>query len=63
MKRSPQIDPAVEPTTGKALGQAGDAPVCVVNTFDRGRAVLLNTPVKSEWAPGGWSNPCCTVRA
>jgi len=35
-------DPALMLTTGKALGQAGQAPACIVNTVGKGRAVLLN---------------------
>ena len=40
-----KVDPAVRVTTGRALGRAGDVPVCIVNEFGRGRAVLLNFPM------------------
>ncbi len=36
------VNPAVKVTTGRALGQAGDTPICIVNKTGRGRAVLLN---------------------
>ena len=48
-----KVDTAVELTTGKGLGQAYrlhytaslNTPVCIVNEFGKGRAVLLNFPV------------------
>jgi hypothetical protein len=35
-------DPTVRVATGQALGTAGDAAACVVNSVGKGRAVLLN---------------------
>ena len=54
-----KVDPTVSLTTGKALGRAYqvhywaalDTPVCVVNEFGKGRAVLLNFSVFN--APAG----------
>ncbi len=37
-----QVNPAVEVTTGTALGRAGETPICIVNEVGRGRVVLLN---------------------
>ena len=36
------VNPAVELTTGSALGRAGRTPICIVNAAGAGRAVLLN---------------------
>jgi len=36
------VNPAVEVSSGKALGRAGKTPICVVKETGRGRAVLLN---------------------
>ena len=36
------VNPAVSVTHGKALGKAGDTPICIVNELGAGRAVLLN---------------------
>ena len=38
----PLADPGIQPTTAKALGQAGNASVVFVNTVGKGKAVLLN---------------------
>jgi hypothetical protein len=54
-----KVDPAVRLATGKALGRAYqvhywaalDTPVCIVNEFGKGRAVLLNFSVFN--APAG----------
>ncbi len=39
------VNPAVSVTSGKALGTAGDTPICIVNEVGRGRAILLNFPL------------------
>ena len=36
------VNPAVELTSGQALGEAGPIPLFVVNRFGQGRAILLN---------------------
>jgi hypothetical protein len=36
------VNPAIELTSGKALGQAGTTPLMIVNRFGQGRAMLLN---------------------
>ena len=36
------VNPSVEVTTGKALGRAGDTPICIVREVGKGRAILLN---------------------
>ena len=36
------VNPAVELTTGKALGHAGSTPIMIVNRAGRGRALLMN---------------------
>lgn len=54
------VDPNVETTTGKALGEAYhihfwaglNSPMCVVNEAGKGRAVLLNFPVYHAPAAG-----------
>ena len=38
-------DPAVQVATGRAMGHAGNVPICIVNGFGAGRAVLLNFPL------------------
>ncbi len=40
-----QVNPAVEVTTGRALGTAGDTPIFIVNRVGKGRAILLNFPL------------------
>lgn len=47
------IDPTVRLTNGEALGKAGDAPVCIVNTVGKGRAVLLNFAPHSSFRVRG----------
>jgi len=42
-----RVNPAVEVTTGTALGQAGDSPICILNRFGKGRAILLNFTMNS----------------
>ena len=42
-----QVNPAVELTTGRALGHAGETPICIVNKVGDGRAILLNFPMCS----------------
>ncbi|GIS61305.1 MAG: hypothetical protein CM1200mP2_35300 [Planctomycetaceae bacterium] len=41
-RRTLFVNPNLSITTGKALGKAGDTPICIVNQTGRGRAVLLN---------------------
>lgn len=41
------IDPGVRLVGGKALGQAGEQPVCIVNEVGKGRAILLNLAMSS----------------
>jgi len=36
------VNPAVSVTRGKALGRAGNTPICIVNKVGKGRAILLN---------------------
>ncbi len=36
------VNPALEVTTGTALGKAGATPICIVNEVGEGRAILLN---------------------
>ncbi|MDP7348273.1 MAG: beta-galactosidase trimerization domain-containing protein, partial [Phycisphaeraceae bacterium] len=36
------VDPALKTTSGQALGKAGEAPVFIVNSYGKGRAILLN---------------------
>jgi hypothetical protein len=53
-----EVDPTVETTTGKALGDAFPIhfwhglrhPLCIVNEFGKGRAVLLNFPIYNSEA-------------
>lgn len=42
-----QVNPAVEITTGRALGFAGATPICIVNRVGMGQAILLNFPMCS----------------
>ena len=37
-----RVNPAVEVTTGTALGRAGHTPICIINRVGEGRAILLN---------------------
>lgn len=37
-----RVNPAVEVTTGTALGRAGRTPLCIINKVGKGQAVLLN---------------------
>lgn len=37
-----QVNPAIELDGGRALGHAGDVPVCIVNETGKGRTILLN---------------------
>ena len=39
------VNPAVQVTSGKALGKAGPTPICIVNQAGKGRAILLNFPM------------------
>ena len=39
------VNPAVEVTSGRALGRAGDTPILIVNRVGKGRAILLNFPL------------------
>jgi len=41
-----KVDPAIKLTTARALGRAGEVPICTVNKFGEGQAVLLNFPVQ-----------------
>ena len=41
-RRELYVNPNVEVTTGKALGRAGDTPICIVREVGKGRVVLLN---------------------
>ncbi len=45
------VNPAVEVTTGKALGSAGETPICIVNDVQKGRAILLNFAMWSSRNP------------
>jgi len=42
-----KVDAAAQPTTGKSVGHAGAAPLCIVNQIGRGRAALLNFTLDS----------------
>ena len=42
-----KVDPTVRLSTGRALGRASTVPVCIVNEFGMGRAVLLNFPLQT----------------
>ena len=42
--RGMQVNPAVEITTGRALGLAGASPICIVYRVGMGQAILLNFP-------------------
>ena len=41
------VNPAVQLAGGRALGRAGDTPICIVNEVSKGRAILLNFPMWS----------------
>ncbi len=41
-RRELYVNPNIEVTTGKALGRAGDTPICIVHEAGKGRAILLN---------------------
>ena len=45
-----KVDPAVKVTTGRAAGEADGVPVCIVNRFGEGHAVLLNCTLGSSQA-------------
>ena len=47
------VNPALELAGGRALGRAGDTPICIVNETGRGRAILLNFTI--------WSYPNTAV--
>gem|GEM_PF-1340061 len=40
-----QVNPALEVTTARAMGQAGSTPILTVHSFGRGRAILFNFPL------------------
>ena len=42
-----RVNPALELTTGKAMGKAGPTPIGIENQVGRGRAILLNFPMCS----------------
>ena len=42
-----RVNPAVEVTTGTAIGRAGRTPICIVNKVGKGRAILLNFTIWS----------------
>ncbi|MAE64732.1 MAG: hypothetical protein CMJ18_10740 [Phycisphaeraceae bacterium] len=42
-----RVNPAVQTAGGRALGRAGEHPICIVNDVGSGRAILLNFPIWS----------------
>ena len=42
-----RVNPAIELAGGEALGRADGVPICIVNRYGQGRAVLLNFPTYS----------------
>ncbi len=58
-----RVDPSVHSTDGKALGTAGETPVCIVKQTGKGRAILLNFAMTSfpdlaaDWPHRSSANP------